>query len=855
VSAKTNLRRPRKAFIGRGPQLQRIVQLFEAGERFVTLVGPAGIGKTRVALELMASSLDDYGTAWFCDLTEARTVEDICRVVSGAIGARSAETPEEIGVALAAVPELLIVFDNCEQIADHMAATVVAWSELAEGAHVVVTSREPLRLEGEVVLEIGALETDEAIDLFIDRARRVAADWELDAANRPVIAKIVERLDGMPLAIELAAARVGVLSLPDLLERLERRFELLSSSSREVVDRHRTLRAAIDWTWDMLQQWEQAGLAQLSAFRGGFSIHAADTIVRVQHLPDAPDVIGGLSGLRDRSLVWADSAIDADGTSRCGLYLSVRDYAAEKLADLGFEAGTFERHVAYFRNLAEQWAVDPVAEHTLRAVDREQENLLVAFERMADSDPYEFARGLECLLALEHLRAARGPWKQYVERLDRAISAPGFGAMKPGVAARAFQARGRVRGLLGQFEGATQDLGRALELAIAAGDGRVEGTLLMRLGVLASNSGRFDKARDHHERALELFRDIEYRHGEGQAHANLGVLEGQLGELAAARQRFAKAQAIYAEVGDRRLQARTTGNLATLNQDDGNLDEALIYYGQAIDSLDELGNRRDAAVFRGFRGTLRQEQGDLVAARDDYDAAIAELRAVGDRPFEGLFTGHRATVAAAEDDVALASRMLTDADMMLSGTGDTGAGVALGIHRAHIDLAFARRAQVRGDTEGVAARRQSAMERLAEANPPDQIASQRVRVASRILEHVLGVGDADVGADAGDILHIGPEAKWFQVPGSGRVDLFRRHTLRRLLHTLAVRRAEHPGEGFPVDEMFKAGWPKERVASSAAANRVRVAVTTLRRLGLRDTLVTRSDGYLLDPNKPLRFDG
>jgi len=859
-----------KVFVGRERELERVHELFGAGERLVSLVGPAGIGKTRSALRFMERHLEDYepaGGAWFCDFTESHTVDDICREVSRALdawmpGNHGAETISGLGEALSSHGKLLLVLDNCEQIADDITAMLERWLVAAPEAVFLVTSRERLRISGETAIELGPLElpatgesdvtaigATDAMRLFMDRARRVVTNYELNEDNAGAIAEIVRRLDGMPLAIELAAARVGVLRPPDLLERLSERFSLLESHARGVPDRHRTLRAAIDWSWDLLEEWERAGLAQLSVFRGGFSIDAADQVVRVQMYDKAPDVIGGLQWLRDKSLVWADAGANSGDVSRFGLYLSVRDYAAEKLVELDLQEQAFARHAEYYRALVAPLRDVPVTSDGVALLTREEENLLAAFNRSLTGDVDRLREGLTCLLALEPARSVRGPWEEYAERLTEAITSPAFSKLEPVLIARTFHARGRMIGLRGRLAEATDDFNVALEHARAAGDKRLEGNVLLRLGVLANNVNDFAKARAHYEDALPLFREVGDRYTEGQALANLAVVDGQLGLYDDARRRFDEAQKLYAAVGARQLQARTTGNLGTILQDEGKLDEAVLHFDRAIATLNELGNRRDAAVFIGAKGTLFQERGDLKQAERQFTTAIDVLRAIGDESFEGLFLGHLAALAAARDDLARATELLAQVEnrWRVAPIGPGADDMTLALHKAHVELALARKAAADGDNASAERRRQAVRDLLGKAQGDRTVAPpQDLRIAIRVLRRALAkdVGDFIGGAD---MLVVGPQGRWFTAPGGDKVDLYKRHTLRRILLRLVEQHRDAAGRGMDLDDLFRAGWPDERVVRTAAANRVRVAVTTLRKLGLRDYLITHSDGYLLDP--------
>ncbi len=311
-----NLPRDVSSFIGRQGELRELAKSIHAGAALVTVVGPGGTGKTRLACRYALTRLGDFpGGAWFCDLSEATTLDDVLTRMASALGVMLDKDPvRQLGHAIAGRDDTLIVIDNFEQVVEHAGATVAHWMNAATHARFVVTSRELLQLEGERAFPVEplpapaddsleSLRSSDAASLFVDRARNVSPKFELTDANAAAIAELVRLLDGLPLAIELAAARARVLSPAKIVERLSKRFMVLRSGKRDRSARQNTLLGAIDWSWDLCTGAERLALAQCSVFRGGFDLEAAEAVLDASALPDAPWPMDLVQALVDKSLL------------------------------------------------------------------------------------------------------------------------------------------------------------------------------------------------------------------------------------------------------------------------------------------------------------------------------------------------------------------------------------------------------------------------------------------------------------------------------------------------------------------------------------------------------------------------
>ncbi|MCP4868683.1 MAG: protein kinase [Proteobacteria bacterium] len=319
-TAEALVREGPETFVGRETDLEALDEFVQAGGRLVTLVGPGGTGKTRLAQRFAVSRSARFaGGSWWFDLSEATSADGVCAAAARAlgIGLTSGESSERVAAAIAGRGRCLIVVDNLEQVQPFATKTLALWTERCPEATFVVTSRVVLQLSEEFVYRLGPLETpimnqlvmaddlvaavegNPAVQLFVQRAKAARSTFDLTESNVQDVAMLVFELDGIPLAIELAAARTKVLSPARILERLPRRFDLLTTGRQDVTGRQATLRATIDWSWNLLEPWEQAALAQCSVFRGGFDLEAAEAVIQLE----GAWAVDALQALQDKILL------------------------------------------------------------------------------------------------------------------------------------------------------------------------------------------------------------------------------------------------------------------------------------------------------------------------------------------------------------------------------------------------------------------------------------------------------------------------------------------------------------------------------------------------------------------------
>lgn len=681
-AAAVGSRLPEEAssFVGRARELEQIRAAFAEGARLVTLSGGGGTGKTRLSLRFARSQ----PLAWFCDLSEVRTVTGIVHVVSNVldvpliVGHTTGDAVHQLGNALARRGPCLVVLDNFEQAVEHAADCVPAWLAMCPEARFLVTSRERLRIEGELALAIDPLVQDEAVALFLDRARRVQPGWGERSEDAAVVRAIAARLDRIPLALELAAARANVLDPAQLSDRLGDRFPVLSLGRRDAAERHATLQNALDWSWELLEPTERAALAQVSVFRGGFTLEAAEMLLGLEALDR-------VQALVDKSLLRSRST---GSGLRFGLFQYVRAYAAQKLAEgaHGSEEEARARHRDGFAARAAARLEHLGALDALTDIARDLENYLAAWD-------YGKAARAERLLPvveiLDALMFAKGPFDAHLQLLDDAVAHTA--ELGPGPRARLLVKRGDARRVHGRMEDAGADLTLALRLCRDLDDARTQAEVHSAHGMWALRSGDVDRALSDQRRAQELARSCGARALELLCTQRLGVIEMERGALVqavvhiqevldglhhgppdghvprgrvvdygllghalttmgnayAGQSKFADAEAAYRRaldlnrrIGSVRTDAQLLIVMGNLELIRGRRDRARALYSEALDSCRQVGQLREEGICRCNLGWLLVEDGDLPGARVQLRAALRLQREVASPRNVGIVLGN-----------------------------------------------------------------------------------------------------------------------------------------------------------------------------------------------------------------------
>ena len=615
----TSLPAPLTSFVGRVAELSETAVLLSE-TRLLTLTGPGGAGKTRLALRLATTVADDFPEGvWFVDLSALSGGDSVLDRVALTLGIgepRGGHTLLEAVGRYLARRQTLIVLDNCEQVVDAAAEVVAGLLGAAPKAKVVATSREPLGVGGEVTWAVPPLSEDDAVDLLTDRARLARPQFQLRVEDAEAARAICRRLDSLPLAIELVAARARALALRDIAARLKDRFELVLSGPRSAPPRQATLRASFDWSYDMLSQAERALLRQCSVFAGGFDLEAASAVCS----PGGADV---LAALVDRSLLMVQDAVL--GSPRYRMLETIREFAAERLAQAGEVDLIRNRHRDHYLALAE--AAEPEllgpGEDRWRArLNTEQDNLRAALVWSRDHGEAEaLARMVAALVwfwAVPQARITEIRW------LDAA--ADRMQDLSPRAAARIrnFQALFGILTArsLGEIPAMANE---ALALAREAGDKREEALALLILGLVAAFLGGAEAMRPYLDEAVPLARATGFAVG-----AVLGLLtfvslrwfQSNPGET----KHLAEEAIAIAKAGDRHHRLDTLGWAGVTALLQGRLDDA----GELFEAvLAEARQTNDLNYVYGpmFLGWLRMLRGEYAAAH----ANVAESLEVAAR--------------------------------------------------------------------------------------------------------------------------------------------------------------------------------------------------------------------------------
>jgi predicted ATPase len=613
------------SFVGRERELVELKNLLSKN-RLLSLVGPGGIGKTRLAIQLAAEVQDAYRDGvWFADLVP---ISDAA-LVGTAVG-QTLSVPQASGKGLIEAiarhcrgRRLLLILDNCEHVLDAAATLIDRVLRFAPDPTVIATSREPLRVEGEQVYRLSSLSLpdataelaevrrSEAVLLFVDRAQHQVADFALTPDRGPVVGELCRRLDGIPLALELAAARLDALSVEDIRSRLQDRFRLLTQGSRVPDLRHQTLQAAFDWSHDLLPEAERTVLRRIAVFAGGCTIDGAAAVASDGAI-DAKAITGIVSNLVVRSLVIA---VTKEGRTRFGFLETMRAYSLEMLERAGETEVTRSRHAAYMRDRFEQ-----AANEFLRISDLEWRARYVPdIANVRAALDWSLASGGDSSIAVA-LAGASGPlWTKlslYGEGLQHLTAAL---EQLPVSTAMAEEARLWLWfGLLVRHANPAQSFAayeRAVDLYRMCDRPRDLGISLARLAHALVNLGRLGRARTALAEALPLLEADPLPKALGIYSGAAGYLELMRGDPTGALKHFENASAQFREAQDEPNVVETLANLADIQWQLGDLHGAEMSLREyiAMRSRPSVRRSRLANVFALLAGVL-SDRGELAGA-------------------------------------------------------------------------------------------------------------------------------------------------------------------------------------------------------------------------------------------------
>jgi predicted ATPase/class 3 adenylate cyclase/DNA-binding CsgD family transcriptional regulator len=599
------------SFVGRQAELKQARELL-AENRVVTLTGAGGVGKTRLAIEAAAQLAGEFSAGVrYVDLAPI-TDPDLVPVTM----ARALGLPDQPGrstmdtlTRFVADGQMLVVLDNCEHLLDASAALTVALLEACPGLTLLTTSREPIGLTGEVSWRVPSLPlADEAVELFTDRARRARADFAISDGNLEAVNEICRRLDGVPLAIELAAARVRALSLTEILDSLQDRFRLLTGGARTAVRRQQTLRASVDWSHTLLTEPERVLFRRLGVFMGGFDLEAAQAVAGGAEV-ERYQVLDQLALLVDKSLVVADETANR---TRYRLLETMRQYALEKLGESGEADAVRTRHRDYYTALAAKLdaPADNDYERCIEQAETEIDNVRAAFVWSLDNSDGE--------LALAMVSALQPLWL----------------------------GRGRLREGLAWFDAVLTENEQHLEIAAA-----VRARAMADRAVLAIWMGEPDCV-DQAQRALAIARDVDDPALLIRALTARGYAATYNAEADAPY--FAEAVGLARELGDRWRLSHLLGMQAPAALVAGDLITARAAAEEGRDLAEAIGDRFVSRRCRWCLGVVRTVQGELAGTAAQFAAVAAEAEAAHDEVWRADSLVYQATVLAYQGETGAA---------------------------------------------------------------------------------------------------------------------------------------------------------------------------------------------------------
>jgi predicted ATPase/serine/threonine protein kinase/Flp pilus assembly protein TadD len=643
-----NLPAPLTGFIGRDRQKSELAALTRE-HRLVTLTGVGGGGKTRLAIEVARPMLSEASEGiWFVELAAVASGDLVAGTVAAVLKIR-----DEAGVTVEAAiaraigsKRITLILDNCEHLLDEVARFVATVLTACPELRILATSREALTVPGEAVYHVPSLavpqvepgvtveelSANESVRLFAARAAAVHPSFAITPQNAAVIARICMRLDGIPLAIELASARVKVLPPEEIEKRLGDRFRLLTASSRTALPRHQTLRALIDWSYDHLFEREQGLLRRLSLFAGGWTLDAAEAICAGDGIEDW-EILDSLSSLVDKSLVEIDvEGGQGTGKPRYRMLETIREYSHSRLLELQEGAEVLDRHRTYFVALAEEMAaglMGPEQSTCLRRLSAEHENLRLALDMCAapGADP---DLGWRLSGALGRFWFLKGHWNEGRRQYGRLMEQPGA-TRTTAAAANALNWAGNLAKLQGDLATARRLLEESLSIRRTLGEPVGTASSLNNLGNVLKDQGDLDGALDLYRESLELQRSVGNQPGVAIVLSSLGTISHLRGDLVAARDFHTESLRLRRAMGDRSNVAASLVNLGVIAESLGEPETAIAHLEESFATQRELGDRWGMAAASSNMARLAEAKGDKDRARAAYEQALEVFRELGDR--------------------------------------------------------------------------------------------------------------------------------------------------------------------------------------------------------------------------------
>ncbi len=618
------------SFIGRQEEIAKLKSLLKE-QRLLTLTGAGGAGKTRLALQIAADSIDDYGGgAWLVELASLIEPELLVQTLASALGIKEmTDLKSERALAESiGKKDLLIVFDNCEHMVDDVASLTEFLLGKCPNIKVLATSREALRCHGERTHRVLSLEYPdpnlkespeilsryESVRLFIERALAVNANFRVNNDNAPALAEICAQLDGIPLAIELAAARTKAMSVEQIHKRLDKRFTLLTGGKRTALPRQQTLKSLIDWSYDLLSENEKKLWNRLSIFSGGWKLESAEKICSDDIITE-DEVIDLLTGLTEKSIVLYD-----ENTERFRMLETIRQYGDEMLKNSNESESLKSKYLEYYIELVGfidgklKLRKSDISDW-MKAMDSESGNLEKCLLLCSDGSRREELLKLACNMS--YYREIKGQIHEGLRWLETAVREIPDNITH--LLQRALFEIGNFCRLSGNYEKAKLLLKDSLASAKLMGDISHAAFALNRLGMIAYEEGDFEVSAEYYTESLGLFEESNDRSSHARVLNNLGNVRSNQARYSEAAEMYERALAVRRETGDVLGAAITLNNLGILAYERGNYQKAEELLSESLRIREEVGDKGGIGICNDNLGNVEYNRGNYERAEEHYN--------------------------------------------------------------------------------------------------------------------------------------------------------------------------------------------------------------------------------------------
>ena len=624
-------------FIGREDEIKSVKELLKAN-RLLTIFGTGGAGKTRLSLQTGADLIDDFANGvWFLELAAISDPDYVPIALMNIFGLKEEMNiePERTLTDYLKNKEILIILDNCEHLIEACAEVSAKLLSACPGLKIIATSRESLNIPGERLFTIPPLTQPdpkknntpdqltqyESVRLFVERAIAVNPKFRVNNRNAHAIAGICSSLDGIPLAIELAAARIKILSPEKIFERLDDMFNLLTGGVRTAMPRQQTLKALIDWSYDLLTKKEKTLWSRLAVFSCVFTLEAAEEICSDEFIKKN-DILDLITALCEKSIVIYD-----ESKERYKLLDSIRQYGREKLQT---DNRIFSKHLDYFLKLSQ--SAKPELKGTnlkewLDLLEADHNNFISAIEWGIRNEEAE--KGAIVAYGIGKFWEIRGQYSTGMKVLESILKK--HDRLSKNTKANILNLSGNLNRYQGNYENAGRYFEESLALFRDIEDVMGISTTVNNLGNLAYTQGKFDTAKKFFEESMAIKKEIGDKMGVAGSMNNLGGVAFSTGKYEEARMYYEDSLAIRKEIGDKHGVSASLNNLGGLELYRGNFEKARKYFEESLDIKREIGDKKGIAASLGNVGSVAKTQGDFELTKKIYEESLAVFREIGDK--------------------------------------------------------------------------------------------------------------------------------------------------------------------------------------------------------------------------------